>query len=239
MKKWLWVALFSGMAVAARAVEIVRYEGSGGNISSRAADVDTTTGDTWNFSESTALIQNAGITNGTVYGGMNTTWSVPAAYAPNLWLGGTLEVRVIPDNGSDTAFNGVVFWKQADFLNGADAKRVSFSGGDSLSVNLTILSGVADIRFAVNQGGVWYVSDTSRTSAGLFSIEPAAVMWRTVSMDGTYTIGGTASAVVMNNVRAVGLYLQASRAAQQARITLDRFSADASAEGALRLLILH
>jgi hypothetical protein len=58
-------------------------------------------------------------------------------------------------------------------------------------------------------------------------------------MDGTYTIGGTASSVALNNVRAVGLYLQAARAAQQARITLDRFVADASAEGFLRLIILH
>jgi hypothetical protein len=227
------------MALATRAVEIVRYQGSGGNISSRAADVDTTTGDAWHFSESTALIQNAGITNGTVYGGMNTTWNVPKVYAPNFWLGGTLEVRVIPDNGSDTALKGVVFWKQVDFLNGADTKRVSFSGGDTLSVNLTIISGVADIRFAVKQDDVWYISDTTRTSTGLFSIEPSAVTWWTVSMDGTYTIGGTASSVALNNVRAVGLYLQAARAAQQARITLDRFVADASAEGFLRLIILH
>ena len=226
--KTIWMLIISVAVFAtAEATRIVDYAGFGSNANSRPADVDTTTGDTWHFSESAPLVQHTWLTNGTVYGGVNTTWSVPMAYAPNLWLGATFEVRVIPDNSSDTALKGIVFWKKDDFLNGAGTGQAGFSSGDSLSANITIVSGTSiDIRFVVKQGGQWYVSDTKKTAAGLFELDPSAAMWRTIST-GDYAIGDEVS-VELDDVEAVGLYTSASGPAQQSRVTFDRFSADAT-----------
>lgn len=209
------------MALSASAALIVDFTpvDPGVNVNSRAADSDTTTGDTWNFSDSIALIASGGGSNDRMYGGMVTTWSSPFTYAPALRHLGTTrvtQVQVYPSTTASysTSAKGIFLWNKADFLNGTDSQTVVFSAGSLLSVNLTTISAATrDFRFVVNQGGTYYVSNSNKTdaTAGVFSIDPSTVSWRTVSTDGSYTVGDTASTITLNDVQAVGLYINATR----------------------------
>lgn len=74
-----------------------------------------------------------------------------------------------------------------------------------------------------------YVGDEHHdVASGFFSIDPASVSWRTISIDGSYTIGETASMIALDNIQSVGLYLNAARGANQTNIQFNDFQANAT-----------
>lgn len=90
--------------------------------------------------------------------------------------GGTLQARVLYNGGQNrihinsltgSATNhanvqGMFAWKKEDFLNGGNAlDKISLSSLNSFSVNVPNARGNSTVRFAVQNAGVWYLSEAS------------------------------------------------------------------------------
>jgi hypothetical protein len=151
-----------------------------------------------------------------------------------------LEVTVNPTASAteNASAKGMLVWNKADFLTGS-VQTVTFASGDSLYLNITSWAASAkDVRFTINQGGVWYVSDSKIASgtAQSWTLDPTISQWRTISTDGNYTIGGSAALVNFTDVQGVGIYLDTARdPAQQTQIIFNDFRADATISGARRV----
>jgi hypothetical protein len=193
---------------------VVDFTTNSGTTNSRAADSDTGTGDTWNFSSTTALIEDTtlqpGESNKRVYGGVITTWSASQSYAPNnRFLDGTtdfMQLQVNPTSpASGTSAKGVWLWNKADFLNGFNTGTLSIGAGDSLSLDLFQLSGGTTSRFVVNQGGAYYVSNASTATTGTFSIADLSTQTWAALNTTDYTFGSFSS-VTLNDVQGVGVF---------------------------------
>lgn len=222
-----------GLTLNAGATVVVDYNTPTNNINSRVADSDVNGADTWNFSDTTALIP-AGDTgqNGTIYGGMNTTWSDGSAYAPFLrHQASAFQLQVNKGVGVDTSAQGLLIWKKENFLGGADSQTVNFDTGDSLSVNLPTFAATSrELRFAMKWGGTYYVSNlrTTVNGAQTFSIDPASTSWRTITTDGNYTIGAATFYENLDDIEAVGLYWNMARTGNQTAVRFDDFQTDAT-----------
>jgi hypothetical protein len=197
---------------------VVDFTTNFGTTNSRAADTDTNTGDTWNFSTTTALIEDttlqAGESNKRVYGGVITTWATSQAYAPLHRIldvadpnPDRLQLQVNPTTlTGGTSAKGVWLWNKADFLNGFNSGTLSIGAGDSLSLDVFQLSGGTTSRFVVNQAGTYYVSSASSTnSTGTFSIADLSTQtW--APLDTTDYSIGSFSSVALNDVQGVGVF---------------------------------
>lgn len=194
---------------------VVDFTTNLGTTNSRAADIDTNTGDTWNFSATTALIEDttpqAGESNKRVYGGAITTWATSQAYAPlNRILDTTtdfLQLQVNPTTlTGGTSAKGVWLWNKADFLNGFNSGTLSIGAGDSLSLDIFQLSGGTTSRFVVNQAGTYYVSNaSSANTTGTFSIADLSTQtW--APLNTTDYSFGSFSSVALNDVQGVGVF---------------------------------
>lgn len=221
-------AMGLAVSMAASASLIVDYTPDGTTVNSRAADSDTQTGDTWTFSESTALFLKAGAGNMEIYGGMTTTWGATQDAAPAFRqaAGGYLQVYVdTPNDTQGTSLKGMYAWRQSEFINGGDAAQVGFSSGDTLSANFSILNGASrDIRFTVKQGDTWYVSNQSKTdnTTGTYSLDPSTYTGWAV-MDTSDYSWGEFSGTTFTDVQAVGLYMNYSKTDNNVQIRMDDF----------------
>jgi hypothetical protein len=204
------------LGLSAQASLVVDYDGHAtNNEQARTADSATSSGQTWNFSTSSALITAPG-QNGKIYGGLVTAWGATTNYTPLVRDNKTpvLEVTVNPTASAteNASAKGMLVWNKADFLTGS-VQTVTFAGGDSLYLNISGWAATAkDVRFTINQGGVWYVSDSKIASgtAQSWTLDPTTNQWRTISTDGNYTIGGSASSVNFSNVLGAGIYLDSA-----------------------------
>ena len=210
------LAVLSALNVSATTAVDLWWSTTNGNASARTPDSFTALSSTWNFSDTTKLITSTKGTNATVYGGMAATWTTAQTnnYTPLLqWSVDVpgFKVRVNPDiPATATATKGILLWKKADFLNGMNTNTVGFISGNSLTADVGV-TGSAELRFVVNQGGAYYVSDTNSTVAGVFTIDPTTTLWRTLSTDNSYTIGTTAVTLTLNDIQAVGIYMSGAR----------------------------
>lgn len=234
MKKILWATLVvTGTVLSASATLVVDYNTPSGNVNSRAADSDTAGADTWNYSMSTALIPaGTGGQNGTIYGGMNTTWSDATAYAPFFRHQATaFQLQVNKGVGVDTSAKGLLLWKKEAFLNNGDSQTVNIEAADSFSVNLLTFAGTSrSLRFAIILDGTNYVSNTQTTANGAqtFTVASSNTSWRTVSTDGNYTVGSTPTTLDLKDIDAVGLYWDMARTGNQTAVRFDDFQVDAT-----------
>ena len=226
------------MSLSASAALVVDFNraGIGGNVNARTVTTSTLFGDTWGFSDTTALISEAYGVNSTVYGGLITTWSLSKDYSPLFRFNKpNFQVQVKTGDLSDTTAKGITLWNQADFLNGADTGTLEFGNGSSLYVNLTAVVGNArDVRFVVNQGGTYYVSGTQTTANGAqaFSIaDVTADTWAPISTT-DYTFGAVFSELTLDDVQGVGLYYDLQRTANISSIKFNGFQADVIPEPA-------
>ena len=203
-----------------------------GNDNARAADMETNTGDTWNFSDTTALLDNSdpGATNTTIYGGMKTTWSIEQDYSPlHRYNQAVYQLRIVPGDASDTSATGMLIWKKEDFLTNS-TERLAFDSGDSLSINLTsVTANPVDLRFVVKQAGSYYVSRTAKTASGaeLFSIADASAEKWALLNTGDYTYGAFTSLVV-DDIEAVGFYINLANTGSLISFLFDDFQVNAS-----------
>lgn len=231
MKKIVMMTVLGMAAAVSRADLIVDYEppGSGGT---SAPDTQTTTGATWDFSDSTPMVTATSGQNGTVYGGVITTWSVAATYTPNFrHISTALQSQTNPDNGSDTSEKGMWIWNKSDFLNGADSAQIGFTSGDEMrggAYNLS-LDDSNEIRFVIKEGGVYYVSSWAKTNDNVgFAIDPSASYtdWAVISTV-DYTMG-TFTPKTFTDVEAVGIYYDISTAEGQSLVNFGDFKVNAT-----------
>ena len=244
MKKVCVMLMMAALVAAGQAALIVDYNGPDSNLDAAVADVQTTGGDTWTFSDTTPLLSAATGQNTTVYGGVITTWDVSQEYNPKLrFLTSTgadtaLQIQVNPALPADTSEKAVLLWNQADFLNGAASETVAFEAGSSLSVNLTSLtSSTRDHRFVVNQGGTYYVSEDAllTKTTGVYEIDPSATNWAALNTS-DYS-WDTFSALTLDDVQGVGLYSDMTRVGNQTILKFDDFQASTVPEPATMALL--
>lgn len=157
-------------------------------------------------------------TNTRIYGGLSTHWqNSNSVTIPNPRFQSGSEFIVNVNGGGENANNsasGILLWNKADFLNGADSRIVELDAGSTFRVNIgsTAAMTSAEFRFVVNQGGTYYVSDASTGSSGDWTLTVRNMTrWRTVSTDGTYSIGEIADELTLDNVLGVGLYFETQR----------------------------
>lgn len=243
MTKLTGIMMVALMAMSVSAVQLVNYTGVTANGTMRPSDIDTDNGDTWNFSESVPL-GTGSTTNSRIYGGMVTVWNdTNAGYEPSFEMTTTYGFRVYvipPVLALGTSIKGMLIWEKADFLSGS-SQPVHFAPGDSITAVFGSPSGTADMRIAVKQAGQWYVSSTNATVAATLSIDPTVATWRTITTDGTYTIGATASTLPLNDVQAVGVYASAVRSNNASRFILTSLAVNGSLgpTPTLKLVVLH
>lgn len=232
MKKIMMLLIVTVMAALhAPAERAVDFKAGSANVKARRADLATTKGHTWTFSETIPLIDSRA-PNGRIFGGLVTTWAPEKNDVPLLEAGGSshpFRVLVNSSGGAATA-RGMIVWVKANFSGGAELKKAGFSAGDSISAEFDLISANScDIRFAVKQGEVWYVTANAvAKSNGTFSVNPVTAKWRTLAPEAEYAIGGTAAAVTFDDVQAVGLYMNVRRDAANSRLVCKSFTADVS-----------
>lgn len=160
--------------------------------------------------------------------------------------GGTPQVRVVLNNGqnrihinslSGSATNlanaqGMFAWKKEDFLNGANSsEKIALSSLGNMSVSVPNARGDATIRFAIQNDGVWYLSESSLTgnkfgtALGTLSLSDlASSTWGVWNPTATAT-GLNAPPTVfditanqLTNITAVGFWFNATYAGGNAAI---------------------
>jgi hypothetical protein len=245
MKKVCVMLMMAALVAAGQAALIVDYNGPDSNIDAAVADVQTTGGDTWTFSDTTSLLSALTGQNTTVYGGVITTWDSAQEYNPKLRFltatGGdtALQIQVNPlTSGGNTSEKAVFLWNKADFLNGAASETVAFEAGSSLSVNFTSLtSSTRDHRFVVNQGGTYYVAEDAllTKTIGVYAIDPSATNWAALNTS-DYS-WDTFSALTLDDVQGVGLYSDMTRVGNQTILKFDDFQASTVPEPATMALL--
>lgn len=113
--------------------------------------------------------------------------------------------------------SGLVFFKQADFLNGSDV-TLSLSGMSG-SINVTDVGGTASIRLAVLNNGSWYLSQSAASGTGAFNVTAMdEINWGAwnpagaplAGAPGNYDVSGS----TLNDVEALGYYFYAERNGQ-------------------------
>ncbi|WPJ97022.1 hypothetical protein SH580_04785 [Coraliomargarita algicola] len=219
--------LLAGLALSATAQTTVVDFTSIDSSSGEAADSTTASGSTWNFTtdyliEDPSLVP--GESNKAVSGGVQMTWAGALSNDFQIRVASE-ELRVqIRHTGAATA-EGAFIWNQADFLNGYDTGTLSMSAGDSMSLDITTVTTAgasSEIRFVVNNGGTYYVSNTSTTNtSGSFTISDLSTeTWATMSTDDTYSFGSFSS-VAMTDIQGVGYYFDLSTTAGEGNFRLD------------------
>lgn len=225
------IGFLLGSSLFASATVVVDYTHVAGNIDARGADSDSITGDTWNFSDTTELVGEAagvGETNVTYYGGMKTTWSVAQSYAPNVRnnVANGIQVQVNPGTTCDTAMEGMLIWKKADFIHGGSAATLGFNTGDSMSLH-QLNTPIGNLQFVVKQGGLYYVSDqiNDTTASQNISFDPSTGLWAPIST-ADYSIGSY-GVLSITNIDAVGFYVSLAATTAQSHLRVDDFQVSA------------
>ncbi len=236
MKKMFIAGIVLTVSMGVNAALIVDYTTTiSGNVNSRAADSDTTSGDTWNFSDTTMLINAAAYANnGKIYGGVITTWSPSMAYAPLVRQVLTnLQVQVASGGAQNNALKGMFVWKKEDFINGGNSAQLGFNPGDALLMNMTVggdVGGGRSVRFVVAQAGQYYVSAAEWSIAASllnFGTNATQTTWAPISTS-DYSIG-TFSTMNFTDIQAVGVYFNMVRTGNQALFNLYDFQVNATA----------
>ncbi len=208
-------------ASAALVVDFTVSTATGLPHTARAADTENTLGDIWNFSETVPLfdLSGTGVSNARVYGGLRTSWdyNYPTDYDPTFQINtsGHIQLSVGPGGLPSTqthTYKGLYIWKKADFLSGATV-QLGLGAGDSISINISAHlpeSAKRQVRYVVQQGANYYVSNTAATDTGAYSLSDfASETWAQLNTS-TYTYGAFQS-LALTDIGAVGLYVTGER----------------------------
>ena len=143
-------------------------------------------------------------------------------------------IRIGCTNGSNRRLVGLFYWKKEDFLNGGASHQVSLIGDASLSATIGNNGNHYNVRMAVRQAGQWYLSQTTFSTAGSFSITdwtsetwaayaPAATV-PGLSANGVQSAAAlTFTPVTLDDVDAVGLYAESLNTGSRDDRILDVF----------------
>lgn len=223
----VWIGWSSS---AAGATPIVNYGGT--NLVAANANgvlpTPTITGlkKTYPYSAATAITPASGYTGIPIYGAFETEVTAGSAVNGSLqWANNTAGDRINSfatwATGSGTlTLSGLVFINQADFTD-LNSGAVMFDAASSMTVNIFLLTNTNNlprsVRFAVLNGGTWYLSSSSTNSAGMFTIANLAAenfgAWNSptnIPFSAVPTSFAT-TGNTLSNIQAVGIYFLSSR----------------------------
>lgn len=109
-------------------------------------------------------------------------------------------------------FAEMIVWLKSDFLNGADAlTSLTFDATTPLSINISSSSN-STYRMVVKNGSQYYVSNSTSSAAGSFTIaDPSAETWAAFnpynSNNRLSDISGTFATVNFDDVQGIGYYI--------------------------------
>ena len=196
---------------------------------------------TWGYGSSAPLLSPAANYSGqAIYGALqNTPGSGVAANLGSARIENVASVDELriwgstPSAGQTSTVNAFIFFTP----NVASTDTVTFTAGNSaLSATVSLPSAASrETRFAVQSGGVWYLSQTvATTSTSLFTLDDASIaLWGVWDPTGaplsavptSFTTLGSA----FTDIEAIGFYSIATRSdGNGARITATNFTANAT-----------
>lgn len=198
--------LLGGAAQASTVIDFTAVD----NVSPREKTVDSLTGDSWAFSDTTLLFDgsiNAGNSNTKIYGGAEATWAGSQAYNPAFRIvSGAVSFPVNTDYSQE--IKGMLVWNKADFLNHS-TDNVVFDENSSMSLDLSFFKTLTGgVRFVVNDDGTYYASNTSN-KGDLILNDPGAETWAEIDTSDYSFVDGF-STRDFSNIQGVGVYLDAS-----------------------------
>lgn len=151
-----------------------------------------------------------GVTSGFAGGAPTVFTSTVAQISPTK---DRVRIGINPASGGNLAnVNGLVYWKQSDFLNGGSTQTISLDSNSSLSLNIT---GVTNFRgrWVIQNGTQFYVgSSTNFTTAASQSLSGTALaneVWSPYdpATSLVWTAGGTTKTTAqLTDITAVGFY---------------------------------
>jgi len=148
-------------------------------------------------------------------------------------------------SGGETAASGLIFFQKADFTNGMNnASAVTFDSTSTFSMTRQS-SYVAEVRLAVMNEGVWYLSQSAFTSDTISLTNLAAQnfgAWNISSTSSPLPAAPTSFTTLgssLGNIQAVGFYFNGSTstAGVRAGVDLMSFSVSAVPEPAVSVLL--
>ncbi|MCG3179201.1 MAG: hypothetical protein BIFFINMI_01534 [Phycisphaerae bacterium] len=160
-------------------------------------------------------------TSSVFYGGYslikyNNTSPLATPNASILGAGGggdseAIQLRVVTGGGGESG--GVLMWKKADFLNGANAlSNVYLTGDTALSITIVdggYTTGPGTFRMVVQNGTDYYISNSTASGLGTFTIaDPTTETWAVYNPANSNNffddIGATFTTRTFDNVQALG-----------------------------------
>jgi len=203
------------------------------------------------WSESAAFNPSSGYsgTSSTFYGGYFASFDGTVSGSSSI----TIRARVenngttdqlnyrfqTPSDATKTTSNvgGGISWLKGDFLN-FSAGTPSFDSTSSLNMSIQTISGSAAVRWMVQEGSQWYISNTAYTTAGAKSLSGASLLSETWLAFDPATVNmleptGTYAAQTFNNITGVGYFGWANltgTASTTTDIVLTSFAVDAVPE---------
>jgi hypothetical protein len=105
-----------------------------------------------------------------------------------------------------------LYWEAADFLSSGTGGLVDAAGSMSVTVNSTGIR--PNVRFMVQAGGEWYLSQSSSSNNGSFSINGGAANWYAFDPSANALFwdetapGATISGNSLGTITAAGIYAQ-------------------------------
>ncbi len=225
------LSLLACQFASAAPVTIVDMTAVSGNTNTRADDISGTTSSGVTFSDAVALLDatlGSGESNLRIYGGTVFGYPDQAAYDA-IFLKNTATFRYqnnAPTKTGTLSAKGAWVWNQADFLGGYNTGTLSLGAGSSASASFTTFtSTTAEVRMLINNGGTYYVSNTSFGNSANSTITISDLTqetWATMSTDNNYTLSAFSS-VTMDNVKGVGIFFNNTRDNLQAQMNLSDF----------------
>jgi hypothetical protein len=130
----------------------------------------------------------------------------------------------------------VCLWKKADFLNGMNAAAVGINAISSFSVKAEVRGvGTADVRFVVQVGGGFFVSEPFRLSKNLENARtfsnPGGAQWYAYDPESDLMKIGGAATPDLSDITAVGVCFEASTSGTAAVSVVFRSFQVAGADG--------
>ncbi len=171
------------------------------------------------FSTSTALNPSSGYagTSSTFYGG--ATWirydgsASPGAGFTRVSNAGSLDTITFRMDGPSAGFPvsgegyGLVAWQKSNFIN-LSGSQVQFGSSSELSVTLSssTTANLGEVRWVVNQGGNYFVSQSTFTTSATLS-DPDSVQWAAYDPNSSLKFSGSGfTSIALTDVQGVGLY---------------------------------
>jgi len=126
---------------------------------------------------------------------------------------GVLQVGSSSNSGTYDLNRGILLWDKSDFLGGGSSQQVNITADDAFSASFEALRG-SNNRWVVEVGGQLYASVENFTSTSSTSSSITSTMWQpftigtlTNTPDTSWADLGTAQSLTLDNVTAVGFYL--------------------------------